>query len=115
MTRRCTPRSVVGWRTGCGRPGAGDRADPCGKAEFHRTLPTGVLASNRRNAPDRERGELGVVRGAVDMKRAARRNVLSGGRIISALAVVCGLTLATGALSQPASAAAKSPVVIGDL
>jgi branched-chain amino acid transport system substrate-binding protein len=43
------------------------------------------------------------------------KNALSGGRIISAMALAAGLTLATGALSQPASAAAKSPVVIGDL
>jgi branched-chain amino acid transport system substrate-binding protein len=49
------------------------------------------------------------------MKRTALRNVLSGGRIISAMAVAAGLTLTTGALSQPASAASKAPVVIGDL
>jgi branched-chain amino acid transport system substrate-binding protein len=49
------------------------------------------------------------------MKRAALQNGLLGGRIISAMALAAGLTLATGALSQPASAASKSPVVIGDL
>ena len=49
------------------------------------------------------------------MKRAAVRNGLLGVRIISTLALAAGLTLVTGALSQPASAAAKSPVVIGDL
>jgi branched-chain amino acid transport system substrate-binding protein len=49
------------------------------------------------------------------MKSAAVRNSLFGGRIISAMALAAGLTLATGALSQPASAASKSAVVIGDL
>ncbi len=49
------------------------------------------------------------------MRVAAIRNGLLGGRIICATALVAGLTLVTGALSQPATAATASPVVIGDL
>ena len=56
-----------------------------------------------------------AARGVDGMKTSAVRNALSGGRILSAMALAAGLTLATGALSQPASAAAKSPVVVGDL
>jgi branched-chain amino acid transport system substrate-binding protein len=49
------------------------------------------------------------------MRKSAFRNVLSGGRVIGAMALAAGLTLATGALSQSATAAATSPAIIGDL
>ena len=49
------------------------------------------------------------------MKVAAIRNGLVGGRVLCAMAVAAGLTLVTGAMSQPASAATKSVVVVGDL
>ncbi len=49
------------------------------------------------------------------MRVAAIRNGLVGGRILCAMAVAAGLTLVTGAMSQPASAATKSVVVVGDL
>ena len=49
------------------------------------------------------------------MRVAAIRNGLSGGRVLCAMALAAGLTLVTGALSQPAGAASKAPVVIGDL
>ena len=44
------------------------------------------------------------------------RNGLAGGRILCAMALAAGLTLVTGAVSQPAGAASsKAPLVIGDL
>ncbi len=49
------------------------------------------------------------------MRVAAVRNGLLGGRIICAMALAAGLTLVSGALSQPANAASAAPVVIGDL
>ena len=49
------------------------------------------------------------------MRVAAVRNGLVGGRILCAMALAAGLTLVTGALSQPAGAASKSAVIIGDL
>ncbi len=49
------------------------------------------------------------------MRVAAIRNGLVGGRILCAMAVAAGLTLVTGAMSQPAGAATKSVVVVGDL
>jgi branched-chain amino acid transport system substrate-binding protein len=49
------------------------------------------------------------------MQSSAFRTWLFGGRIVGAMALAAGLTLATGALSQPASAASKAPAVVGDL
>ena len=50
------------------------------------------------------------------MRVAAARKVLSGGRILCAIALAAGLTLVTGAFGQPAGASgSKAPLIIGDL
>ncbi len=49
------------------------------------------------------------------MRVAAVRNALVGGRILCAMVAAAGLTLVAGAMGQPAGAATKSVVVVGDL
>src|ERR1035438_3555408 len=75
------------------------------------------VASYPREAPAHQRGHrLDAVGGVVRMRVAAMRNGLLGGRILCAMALAAGLTLVTGAVSQPAGAASsKAPLVIGDL
>src|SRR5580692_9969301 len=49
------------------------------------------------------------------MRIAVLPNRWVGGRIICVMALALGLTMATGTISQPATASTPAPLVIGDL